>query len=275
MARPKDDGLKYFPFDVTFFRDPKIKVLFGKYGHRGIVVYLYLLCEIYGNYGYYLTLDEDVILCVATDLNITENLTKQIIAYLFSRSLLDGKLAESVKALSAKSIQRRYQEAKRGLKRDVVVKAKYWLLEKAETLGFIKVCPENGFSEINEDKSEKNPNKSEKNDTKESKEKENKLKESKPPAALLAPDKRKILVEEYGASNVAAYEQRFQRWKASITNCKVDAFETIAKWMSEDKPPKKKESSNGSFDAADIDRILLERQLIRIREDQGLKKNYE
>ena len=259
MARPQFDGLRYFPFDVDFFDDPKIKVLRGKYGSDGVLVYLYLLTKIYGDKGYSLTkFDDDFITITAQDNFISENLTRQIIAYLFSRSLLDGKLAESVKVLSAKSIQRRYQEAKRGLKRDVVVEAKYWLLEKDETLSFIKVRPENGFSEINEDNSEIYSDKSEKNDTKESKRKESKSKESKPPSAVLAPDKRKMLVEEYGVSNVAAYEQRFKRWLSSKTNCKADAFETIAKWLNEDKPPIKKEG-NSSFSVEDVERLEAER----------------
>lgn len=262
MARPKDDGLKYFPFDVDFFEDPKIRALRGKYGGDGVLVYLYLLTKIYKK-GYYLSLDsdDDFILFTAQDNFISENLTRQIIAYLFNRSLLDGKLAESVKALSAKSIQRRYQEAKRGLKRDVVVKAKYWLLEKAETLGFIKVCPENGFSEINEDNSENYSDKSEKNCTKESKGKENKSKESKvglPPKAALTPENRKTLIEEYGRSVVEAYEQKYERWRVSKNAINVDAFTTISKWLHEDKP-KCKDEGHGSLHVEEVEKAVIDK----------------
>ena len=257
MPRPKDDGLKYFPFDVTFFRDHKIRSLRVKYGHKGIVLYIYLLCEIYAN-GYYLPLTDELVEFAADDLNLAEDLTRQIIAYLFSRSLLDGTLAESVKVLSAKSIQRRYQEAKKGLKRNVFVKATYWLLEKAETLGFIKVCHKDDLSENYEDNSENYTDKSEKNDTKESKGKENKLKESKPPAAALTPENRKILIEEYGRSVVEAYEQHFEHWKASKNAFNADAFVTISKWLSEDKP-KKKDEGNSSFNAEDVERLIRDK----------------
>lgn len=257
MARPKADGLKYFPFDVDFFDDPKIRALRGKYGADGVLVYQYLLTKIYKEgYCLPLDLDDDFILFTAQDNFISENLTRQIIAYLFSRSLLDGKLAESVKVLSAKSIQRRYQEAKRGLKRDVVVEAKYWLLEKDETLSFIKVRPENGFSEINEDKSEIYSDKSEKNDTKESKGKENKLKESKagsPPSAALTPENRKILIDQYGESAVDDYEKRFESWRASRKAYNADAFKTISKWLQDDKP-KRKYEGHSSFCAEDVEK---------------------
>ena len=257
MPRHQDNGLKYFPFDVTFFRDTKIRSLRGKYGHKGVMVYLYLLTEIYGGYGYYLPLDDDLISFTADDLNISEELTRQIIAYLLSRSLLDSKLAESVKALSAKSVQRRYQEAKKGLKRDVYVEAKYWLLEKDETLSCIKVRPENGFSGKNEDKSEINADNSGKNDTKESKEKENKSQESKeglPPSASLTEEKRKILVEEYGRSTVDTYEQRFERWRASKQAANADAFLCISKWLQQDKP-----KGHSSFCAEDVEKAVREK----------------
>lgn len=259
MSRHQDDGLKYFPFDVTFFRDPKIRSLRVKYGHKGLMVYLYLLTEIYGTYGYYLPLNDDLISFTADDLSISEDLVRQIIAHLFSRSLLDGKLAESVRVLSAKSVQRRYQEAKKGLKRDVVVEAKYWLLEKDETLSCIKVRPENGFSGKNEDKSGKNADKSGINDTKESKENERKSKESiSPPAASLTDEKRKILIEEYGCSAVAAYEERFQRWRASKRAVNADAFFTISKWLQQDRP-KGKATEHSSFNAEDVERAVSEK----------------
>ena len=58
MARPKKSGLSYFPLDVDFFEDPKIKILRARYGRDGIVFYIYLLCEIYRQ-GYYIQVDDD------------------------------------------------------------------------------------------------------------------------------------------------------------------------------------------------------------------------
>lgn len=254
MSRHQDDALKYFPFDVTFFRDTKIRSLRGKFGHKGVMVYLYLLTEIYGGYGYYLPYDEDLILFTADDLNLSEDLVRQIIAYLLSRSLLSGKLAESAKALSAESIQRRYQEAKKGLKRDVAVEAKYWLLEKDETLSFIKVHKENGFPPKNEDKSGKNADKSGRNDAKESKGKEIKSDESK--ELPLTDEKRKILIDKYGRAAVEDYEQRFERWKASKKVCHADAFLCISDWLEKDKPRRNEYSS---FNAEDIARAVNDR----------------
>lgn len=126
-------------------------------------MYIYFLCTIYGDHGYYTVLDDDYLLDVSDALNISENLTRQIIDYLSSRSLLsvitDSTLGARVKVITAKSIQRRYQEAKKGCKRTLYVKKETWLLKPSETLGFVKVGDFDGFSEKNESFSQKNEDK--------------------------------------------------------------------------------------------------------------------
>lgn len=181
MSRPRKENLEYFSFDVDFFRDKKINRLKAKFGSDGITVYQYVLCEIYHN-GYYVEYDEDLVLDISDYFSFSEGKTMQILNYLFSRSLLvmiESKLPVPVKVISAPSVQRRYQEAKKGAKRDITVDKRFWLLSKEETKSFIKLYPDDGFSEKNEDKSGKNNSYSEKNSTKESKEKKSKEKESK------------------------------------------------------------------------------------------------
>ena len=57
LARPRKDGLDYFPLDVDLFEDYKIKILKARYGADGIILYLYLLCRIYRQ-GYYMQVNE-------------------------------------------------------------------------------------------------------------------------------------------------------------------------------------------------------------------------
>lgn len=60
MARPKKSGLSYFPLDTDFFdNDSRIKILKARYRADGIMIYVYLLCEIYKN-GYYIQVDDDL-----------------------------------------------------------------------------------------------------------------------------------------------------------------------------------------------------------------------
>jgi hypothetical protein len=144
------------------------------------MVYIYILCEIYRE-GYYIEYDEDLILDISDELNISENATKQIVSYLLSRSLLDSTLAKSVNVLTASSIQRRYQKAveERGKHRDIVVDGRFWVLKEDETESFIQVRPVDGFSENKCSFSPKKSDLSENNHTKESKVKKSKVNESK------------------------------------------------------------------------------------------------
>ena len=179
MARPVKEGLSYFPFDVDFFSDRKIKILKSKYGADGITLYMYLLCEIYKN-GYYLETDDDFIYIISDYLNMSYEKIRQIMNFLLERSLFNDTLFKSDKVLTSIGIQRRFQEAikTRASKRTVEID-KFWLLEKNETQSFIKVNLNDSKSEINSNKSENNSNKSEINDTKKSKEKKSKVNESK------------------------------------------------------------------------------------------------
>ena len=53
MARPRKQGLDYFPMDVDIFDDAKMLDLNFKYGYLGEIIYIRLLTMIYDN-GYYL-----------------------------------------------------------------------------------------------------------------------------------------------------------------------------------------------------------------------------
>jgi len=43
-VRKQSQGLDYFPLEIDFFSDKKIKILKARYGADGITIYLYLLC---------------------------------------------------------------------------------------------------------------------------------------------------------------------------------------------------------------------------------------
>lgn len=166
MPRPQKEGLDYFPLDVTFFSDPKIKILKARYGVDGIAVYIYLLCEIYRS-GYYLQLNDDSIYIFSDDLKMSTEKVMQVLNFLLERSLFDHTLFQSDKVLTSAGIQRRYQAMvkARALKNPITVEG-FWLLSEEETETFIKVNPSLNNSENNPDNSRKNEDNSEKNDTK-------------------------------------------------------------------------------------------------------------
>lgn len=162
MGRPRKTGIDYFPFDVDFFSDKKIKILKSRFGVDGITVYLYLLCEIYRN-GYYIEYDDDYTYIIADDLGMSGEKVKQVLSYLLERSLLTSILLLPVTVITSHGIQCRFQEAVKGraAKSGVEVDKQIWLLNEQETLPFIKYTQNSVFSENNGSFSEKNQSKSE------------------------------------------------------------------------------------------------------------------
>lgn len=179
MARPIKKGLDYFPFDVDFFSDIKIRSLKGKYGTDGAILYIYLLTEIYKN-GYYLPVDDDFIYVISDTLNMTDDKIGQIINFLLGRSLFDDTLFKSEKVLTSRSIQLRFQEAvkSRASKTPIEV-GRFWILNENETQSFIKCTHFSDSSENNKSFSKNNESFSleEPHKVKESKGKESRVKE--------------------------------------------------------------------------------------------------
>lgn len=158
MARPQKKGLDYFPFDVGFFNDIKIRGLKGHFQSLdGIIVYIYFLCLIYRENGYYMQLDSDTYDIAADDLNMSSDKIGLIISFLCKRSLFDDTLFAADKVLTSRGIQLRFQEAvkSRAAKTEIEV-GKYWLLSESETQGYIKRTDFQSYSKKNHCYSEKN-----------------------------------------------------------------------------------------------------------------------
>lgn len=149
MAAPQKDSLDYFPLDCNFFEDKTIKGLRVRFQNDGIAVYLYLLCIIYRDNGYYTEFDEDLLLDVTDTAHISEQAAKDIVNHLTNRGLFNKELAEEKKILTSRSIQRRYQKGKirTGSRRKVEVNSEYWLLTEQETEQWIEVVKQNSSQE--------------------------------------------------------------------------------------------------------------------------------
>lgn len=140
MARPRENGLRYFPLDVDFHSDSKIRILRARYKNDGVYMYIFLLSEIYKN-GYYLKIDDDYEYILSDEVGCDINKVKQVLNFLSKRSLFDNKLFDSDKVLTSAGIQRRYQLAKKDAARkskEPLNVGRYWLLSKEETEPFIK-----------------------------------------------------------------------------------------------------------------------------------------
>lgn len=139
MARPQKEGLDYFPLDTGFFDDKSVKILKGKYGIKGVTVYVYLLCAVYKDKGYYTPFDGDLSCVAASDLGMQPEEIEEIVGFLCRAKLFDATLFSKEKVLTSRGIQKRFQTAikSRLLKRRSPTPVKYWLLSPEETQALI------------------------------------------------------------------------------------------------------------------------------------------
>lgn len=108
MARPIKQGLEYFPFDVDFFQDLKIRKLIKYQGGKSITVYALLLCNIYKE-GYYMRWDEELPFIISEQTGFEEAYIREVIKCCLLVGLFSKELYETEKILTSKGIQERYQ----------------------------------------------------------------------------------------------------------------------------------------------------------------------
>ncbi len=242
MARPKKKGLDYFPLDVYFMEDRKIKPVKRTYGADGVLIYIHILCRIYRDEGYFVYVNEDFYGDMSDDLNMSEEKVMQVVNFLVKRLLFDDTLFNTDKILTSAGIQHRYQEAT--IKRVVdagSVKKSFWLLGEDETMehifhAFDEVSDE--ITPVSEEKTIVSDEKSTQSKGKEMKEKKSKqekresiYKEDKPPFTPPSYDE----VYSYAVKNRFAFtdiEKFYEHY--SHKGFTPSWKKTLAKWAKED-----------------------------------------
>ena len=126
MARPKKNGLDYFPIDVDIFDDEKVIPVSSEFGTKGDGILIRVLCAIYRN-GYYVEYSDAFIFKIAKQAGEAYDTVFDVISGLVKWSFFDKYMFETFKVLTSKGIQKRWMEATR--KRVVEYKKlDFWLL---------------------------------------------------------------------------------------------------------------------------------------------------
>lgn len=186
MARPLKDGIDYFPFDVGFLQDKKIRLIRGEYGAKGVLVVIQLLCSIYRENGYFTTCDNDdcILVADAVGCGCDANTIGEIVQGCLRRSIFDSGVFEAFGVLTSRGIQRRYLRAL-STRDNIDIFQEYWLLDindKKDVPASIskKITFKTVNLQNNPNKIQKNPVNLQKNPLKKSKEKKSKVEESRP-----------------------------------------------------------------------------------------------
>ena len=121
MARPTAKGVEYFPLNVNFINDLKVRKLLLSCGAEAIAVLIYLLSTIYKDEGYFVEIHEDEIDLIALDVNVTPQFVLEVINKACEVRFFDVNLYNNFNILTSKGIQERYLKITERRKNSVVI----------------------------------------------------------------------------------------------------------------------------------------------------------
>lgn len=121
MARPTAKGVEYFPLNVNFINDLKVRKLLLSCGAESIAVLIYLLSTIYKDEGYFVEIHEDEIDLIALDVNVTPEFVLEVINKACEVRFFDVNLYNNFNILTSKGIQERYLKITERRKNSVVI----------------------------------------------------------------------------------------------------------------------------------------------------------
>jgi hypothetical protein len=142
MARTFKKGLDYFPLNVDFFNDSKVRLVEAEFGIKGLIVALRLLCGVYKEgYCYQWSDDECLLFSTTAGAGIVPGLVQEVVDGLVRRCFFDKGCYDKFKILTSRGIQNRYFDAVSRYKKVDVVKE--FLLVDVSEMKNVNIIPIN------------------------------------------------------------------------------------------------------------------------------------
>jgi len=144
MARPKKQGLDYFPLDVDLDYDDKLAMLIGEFGCKGELIWIKFLSYLYKNYGYFIPWDEVEQLKFAKRvayIGASANLINEVVVRCVKWGLLDETVFNATRAATSVRIQKTWLEVSRKRK-DREINPEIWLLSEELPAEKTELIPE-------------------------------------------------------------------------------------------------------------------------------------
>lgn len=110
-GRPTKQGIDYFPIDVGFFSDIKIRKISRACGPQSASILICLLCNIYRDEGYYILWDEDLPFVIADTVGVAEGAVKEVLTKALQVGYFEKSMYEQHHILTSSDIQRQFQLA--------------------------------------------------------------------------------------------------------------------------------------------------------------------
>lgn len=129
MARPQKDGLDYFPFDVDFMKDTKVRRIARTFGCTGTMAIVVLFTDIYRTRGYYMNWDEDTCFDLSENLQCDPELAAKIVDACVLAKIFNVDLFQDKAVLTSAAIQLRYLKINQDCKRQRTINPEFSLIE--------------------------------------------------------------------------------------------------------------------------------------------------
>lgn len=129
MARPQKDGLDYFPFDVDFMKDTKVRRIARTFGCTGTMAIVMLFTDIYRTRGYYMNWDEDTCFDLSENLQCDPELAAKIVDACVLAKIFNVDLFQDKAVLTSAAIQLRYLKINQDCKRQRTINPEFSLIE--------------------------------------------------------------------------------------------------------------------------------------------------
>ena len=110
MARISKPGLDYFPLDVNFFQDRKVRRISNRHHAAGIAALTSLLCLIYKEKGFYIAWNQDTLFDISQEVCCEEEEMQAIIDDCLSVGLFDTYIYKEYGVLTSQAIQEQYHK---------------------------------------------------------------------------------------------------------------------------------------------------------------------
>ncbi|MDC0751914.1 DUF4373 domain-containing protein [Enterococcus innesii] len=108
VARPTKKGLDYFPLDVDFLSDLKVRRIIKACGKEAVHILVALLANIYRDEGYYVLWDDDLAFLVADEVGTKEGTVEELVRKAVQVKFFDKDIFDKYSVLTSKGIQNRY-----------------------------------------------------------------------------------------------------------------------------------------------------------------------
>ena len=133
MARISKPGLDYFPLDVNFFQDRKVRRISNRHHAAGIAALTSLLCLIYKEKGFYVAWNQDTLFDISQEVCCEEEEMQAIIDDCLSVGLFDTYIYKEYGILTSQAIQEQYHKIITDSRRKYKLPLeRFWLIKEEE-----------------------------------------------------------------------------------------------------------------------------------------------